>query len=563
MPDLEQRLAAIESRLKRIESALNIAPEPAPVEKTARGLSSAAPTVETFTFEKRPPTAPPQRPQPNKVFPGVLSITNILGWGGAAALVLAAAYLIKLVIDWGWLTPGRQIGLAVVGAATLIGAGLALRKADRQYAGLLPATGIVILFLAVYGAHLYYGLIGSTLAGAAVIAVCLASLGLWRIFASELYVLFAVAGSYSAPFLLPPLRRDLIDLAIYYSAWSLLYSFLALAAGKRRIYLLALYLALIGFDLTWYIGPERQWVAALLFQCGQFLIFAGGALLFSLRHRAPLTRDEAWAHLPALLLFYFLQYSILDRHLPAWAPWISMASAALLLAGYLATRRLLRGDSDGGQLLLGCYCALVVVHAGYLEAVPEPWQPWVALLVLPGLAIYGLIRRRWSPAIGPLAGAGLLVFAANYLRLLSHSQLARVPGHSLLVLLYPLQLYAGYFLWQRTGRKAEGSVVLLYAGHLAAMAAIVHDFDSRFAVSIGWGLLALACLGLALKLRHKALGQSSLLIFAASAAKVLLYDLAGAAPLVRIACLLVLGTTCYAGGWLYRRVGALQDAPGP
>jgi hypothetical protein len=63
------------------------------------------------------------------------------------------------------------------------------------------------------------------------------------------------------------------------------------------------------------------------------------------------------------------------------------------------------------------------------------------------------------------------------------------------------------------------------------------------------------------KNRDKRLSQSSLLIFAASAAKVLLYDLAGASPLVRIACLLVLGATCYIGGWLYRRVAALQCDP--
>ena len=33
-----------------------------------------------------------------------------------------------------------------------------------------------------------------------------------------------------------------------------------------------------------------------------------------------------------------------------------------------------------------------------------------------------------------------------------------------------------------------------------------------------------------------------------------------AAPLVRIACLLVAGVTFYLGGWLYRRVATLEDA---
>lgn len=39
-------------------------------------------------------------------------------------MVLAAVYLIRLAIDSGMLTPGRQVALAVMGAFVLIGLGL-------------------------------------------------------------------------------------------------------------------------------------------------------------------------------------------------------------------------------------------------------------------------------------------------------------------------------------------------------------------------------------------------------------------------------------------------------
>ena len=55
------------------------------------------------------------------------------------------------------------------------------------------------------------------------------------------------------------------------------------------------------------------------------------------------------------------------------------------------------------------------------------------------------------------------------------------------------------------------------------------------------------------------LGQSSLLVFAASVFKVLLYDIAMAAPLIRIASLLVLGASLYLGGWLYKKVSSLEE----
>jgi uncharacterized membrane protein len=57
--------------------------------------------------------------------------------------------------------------------------------------------------------------------------------------------------------------------------------------------------------------------------------------------------------------------------------------------------------------------------------------------------------------------------------------------------------------------------------------------------------------------RDRVLGQSSLLVFGAAAAKVLLYDLGGASPLVRIVSLVALGITFYLGGLLYQRMLAV------
>lgn len=55
---------------------------------------------------------------------------------------------------------------------------------------------------------------------------------------------------------------------------------------------------------------------------------------FSLRHESPLTTQNALAHLPPLLLFYFLQYNLLHQQLPAYAPGIAVGSLAALAALY-------------------------------------------------------------------------------------------------------------------------------------------------------------------------------------------------------------------------------------
>jgi uncharacterized membrane protein len=134
-----------------------------------------------------------------------------------------------------------------------------------------------------------------------------------------------------------------------------------------------------------------------------------------------------------------------------------------------------------------------------------------------------------------------------------------VPAHDLLALCYAAELYLGYYFLRKIASMKDIGMIALYAGHIAIMAWAIQIFDSRFVVSLVWGALALGCLLLSLQRRDKILGQSSLLIFAASVFKALLYDIALAAPLIRIASLLVLGASLYLGGWLYKKVANLEE----
>lgn len=560
--ELKRQVLALEARVRRLEAMLTPPATPEPGDFIfLDSVPPAAPRTEA---------APRPRPlhlQPPRPATPQFDVTQLLGWAGVTALVLAVAYLIKLGVDLDWLTPPRQIMLAIVAGAALIGTGIVLRQADRHYASLLSAGGVVILFLATYGAHLYYQLIPYPAAIAGIGAICLLSLWLCHFFKSELYAFFAIVGSYSAPLLLPGLRAGVSDLAIYYSAWSLLFCAYALWLGQRRIYLTAAYLALLGFDLIWYAQlsqlPSVDWRGALIFQCIQFAIFACCTALFTLRHQQPLNRDEAVVHLPPLLLFYALEYGLLDRYLPSLAPWIAVASLLLILLMYVATRSASSASLEGGRLILGVYAAVVLFHAGYLEVLPDELAPWVALGVGAVAAAWLATQERIEAHHWPLIAVAGLIFGLNALRSGFHFMLDRVVASDWLALAYALELYLGYWLLRRSG-QAPGLPLrgaLLFAGHLAAMAAPIHLFDQRLAVSMTWAILAVAALLLALQIRDRLLGQSSLFIFAVSGAKVILYDLSQSAPLIRIGCLVILGSSLYLGGWLYRKVSTLESSP--
>ncbi|MBK9160115.1 MAG: DUF2339 domain-containing protein [Nitrosomonadales bacterium] len=562
----EDRLSKIEARLSAIERHLRQSAATAP--SAPEKLQATVETIPATAIDTpvRPATSAkvlqPRQPSQEIRQPTSTPVTTILGWAGATALVLASVYLVILAIDAGWLTPVRQVMLSVLGGFVCIGIGLLLRDKDMHYASLLPAAGIVVLFLSLYGAHNYYHLIDTVFATSGIIAVCLISLWLNRMFLSDLYALFAVVGSYTAPMLLGGSSYSITDLIVYFACWSTVFSIFSIWVQQRSVYILAMYLALVIFDIQWSAHVQDAWLEALVFQTVHFAIFVAAASVYSARIRE-MSEEMALAHIPALALFYFVQYHILDKHIPALAPWIAVASAAILLASYFAVYRILNRDLAGGRTLISAYVALVLVHAGYIESVPDIWAPWVGLAVIPLAGLYAALRGNLKAPGMPLWFAVAMIFIANYFRIFTGYSMfldsSNVPAHDLLALCYAIELYLGYYFLRKSGAMNDMGTFALYAGHIAIMAWAIQIFDSRFVVSLFWGAVALGCLMLSLKVRDKTLGQSSLLIFAASVFKALLYDIALAAPLIRIASLVVLGASLYLGGWLYKKVSRLED----
>ena len=565
--DHEARLSAIEGRLYRMEAQLAaMSPakdgknRPADIQINPAAATAEVPpatdSIGADPFAFAPTGTPAGAPVSTAVSAPVepsSAASNILGWGGAFALVLAASYLIRLGVDSGWLTPARQLSVAALFGLALIGTGFLLRDNQRRYAGLLPAAGVAILFMTVYGAHLYYALISVKSAFVMVVMICAVSLWLCRAFESDLYALLAVVGSYSAPLLLYKTPGALIDLALYFSVWSVVFSVFAIWCGRRAIYLLALYLALIGFDIAALSSLREQWVAVLVFQAVQFAIFGVAIALFSVRHDAPLSKSDALLHLPPLLLFYFLEYHILNKYLTDWAPWLAVASLAVVALLYVGVRARLRRDLPGGELLLWCYAALVLFHAGFIESVPDAWAPWVALIAVP-IAVFATLRDNGVGARWPIWLAVGVFFVANYLLTIVDMGMHEVVGRDWLPLAYGALLYAGYGLGKQRDIFGRYQGLLLFMAHLSAMAAAVRLINEPIIESGAWGLIAIACLALAWRTKDKLLAQSSLVVFAATALKVMMVDLSGAAPMARIVGLVVIGITFYAGGLLYRWV---------
>jgi uncharacterized membrane protein len=564
--DVSERLDRIESRLRALEARLGLS-EALPVTGSATGpVVQAKPSTRTESNEQAVAARPSPEPSGHGLSAGV-----VLGWTGAAALVLAAAYLIRLGIANGWLTPERQVaGSALLGLA-MVGGGLALRLKDRRYSSLLGAGGVAVLYLTVFGAHLLHHLIGAGAATGLAVAVAALSLGLHALFREPLYVAFALLGSYACPLLLPQASARVIDLAIYLTVWNGVYCAYALWIGQRAVYFVALYASLLEFDVLWRSAPDADlWRTAAFFQLFQFGLFAFVTGLFSVRLRRPLTPAEAWAHFPALLLFYGVEYALLDQHLPVVTPWAAVAFAATLYAVQSAAAARLSGAAPLPSLgLVNAFGALVLIHAIYLNEIPEDWQPAAALAGC--LILFSLPRAfpRIAGTLWPYGVAGLLLFAVGYLQLLWNWQDRGTALSLPLTLLYPLLPYAAYLREPRDSRRLRRPL-LLAVGNLQLLTAcgllVYRLFPGsgtveRLWLSLAWALAGTFVLTAGRLRRDPLLARSALWIFALFAGKVLLFDLSEASPLVRVGCLAVLGVSLYLGGWIYRRLGSSETRP--
>jgi uncharacterized membrane protein len=480
-----------------------------------------------------------------------------MGWAASLAFILAATYFVKLVYDAGWLTPERQIGLAALSGLGLIALGLAIARVDRAYAAYLPAVGIVVLYLSIYAGHTFYHFFGLYPAMAGVAAITFAAIWLGRRFDNSVYALLAVVGTYLTPLLVESARSNVIDLVVYFSAWGLLFSFVALQEMRRRVYLLALFFALFGFDIAFRMTDESAWQTAVVYQFIQFLIFSATAACFSIRHQKPMENAEALLHGLALFYFYIIQFILLKQHVPEWAPGIALASVVIVLGLFFAARRAIEDPTGirGGAVLVSSYCSVVTAHVLFFELMPDGWHAWAALLLPIGFGLAQYRIAHLGGAFLPALAVGMLIFSLGFLEaLVARPSRSDIPFPGPLLFLYAASLYAAYLLLRRRQGSYLAAPLPLYAGHLALLTASVRVFDSALTISVAWAISAVLLLGYAVKREDRVVGQSSLILFAASGLKVLLYDLAGSAPMVRVLTLVVLAVSLYAGGWLYQQM---------
>ncbi|MBI1274841.1 DUF2339 domain-containing protein [bacterium] len=540
----DARLAALEQRLTNIEAALGIKADHKPAPQPARQMlpSPLQPRV----------TAPETPARPG----------NWLGIMAIICFVAAAGFIVKLSIESGWLTPARQIGLAATFGIGLIGSGMALLRFDRAYAGLLPGAGVIVLYLSTFAAHRFYNLIGFESAMALMCLVSAVCVWLYTQIRHDAYAITAAVGAYVSPAILA-LQPNVTEFSLYYYLFcSAVFASISIWVRTRTMTLVSSYLAILMSGLAGAKLNQDGLLAGVL--AVQFIIFAYGSWLYTAHHRQPLTHLEAWSFLPVLLLFYTMEYYLIDKLQPGLAPWISLAFAAALIGLYLSAKRLLP-QALPSQSLIIAFATLACFHSIYLELLPEHARP--VLFIIITLAFALLPSQPVMPAPGsPFripAFALCAIVVIEYLSMFSHL----LSGHDdgWLFISFGAVGSMWIILAAAEDRLPDESFyghMLLGAAHALAVLGLyrlTHDVGS-LAVSASWLFYAVAVILFAARRKDEVMAKSALFVLAFAAGKALLYDASSAPTVIRIFCLLLTGAVLYGCGLFMRRIGGWANA---
>lgn len=418
----------------RAASPEPVAPPPAPPRHLpVEGSVAEAPLV--------PPTRSPVPPREEGAEGAAAAAPSLeaemgsrwLLYLGAGALVVAAAFFVKLAFDNRWITESLRVALGALGGSALVVAGHRFVRAGYPaYGQGLAGGGVAMLYLSIYAAFNFYALLGRTPAFGLMVVVTALAAGLADRYRAESLAVLAVGGGFLTPFLVGGDTSAQVALFGYDAVLVLGTAVLAHRRDWPAMNLLSYLFVLVtvaGWLARHYTDQAYlRTVLFLTFFCACFV----DLLLRTSRSARRLARLARRLLATAPILYYFTTLALLFSHAAAllitllvWtvaglagarqfgsprgrlAVWVAVAVPLLVWAETEAGTRWLVAGSAAAT-------AFWLLHlVAFLDALGEPGgrPPGADLVRLHanGLGLYAVLHLLAGPgAAWPVAAAGAI-----------------------------------------------------------------------------------------------------------------------------------------------------------
>lgn len=357
---------------------------------------------------------------------------NVLGKLGIVAIVLAAAWFIKLAFDNQWVNESGRIytglltGFIIMAFAAYLG-----RRLMRVVPAPLLGAGITVLYLSVFSAYHFYGLLNVTETFAAMVLLSAYATFLSVTANRQSLYMFGLLGAFLAPVMLSRGENSYRFLFTYTAVIQAGY----LWVSTKRIFTASGWLVLIGSAVTWggwsaaYMDKSNYWVplAILVFT---FCVFFARQILVSYVLKGENRIFDAGL-LPGSLLFLSIAgYALTHHHFKSATGHFLLLCVWLLAGSLLVLIRFQEKQPEnaaGGFLLpVLAYEALAMVFAALTDYFDGRWMTLSWILFAAALSMAALRLKKEIPLV-----ISIVVWVIALLRLifLEHS----MPPHMLLL----------------------------------------------------------------------------------------------------------------------------------
>ncbi len=484
-----------------------------------------------------------------------------MGFLGIIFMVFAVVFFIKLTIDAGWLTPERQILLAVLTGIFLVFSPRFLSNiSDKDYSSMLAAGGVAVLHMSWFGAFKIHNLISpiTGLVMASVVGVL--CLFLQSQHKNPLFALVSITGTYLSLIILGQ-GLDQGLLAGFMLVWNLSFCLAALYLNTRFVLTFAAYcavfiVAMMGLD----VKDPTTIQFYILIQLTQFLTFALATAYYSILHKSHLKSDEA-KHLMILgTIVYSCIYMWVEKINPGFGAWVGVGIAVFIWFTYSVAEKIMGKileSRDSVVLTVG----IIIFHSLFLDLTPDHFKPFWGLVLL-GVGAFLNQKNGNLNVFQPLKIVLGLVFVWCLLLTFNDSHLNYLAFNFIYGLLAIL-VYLFVIKSAKTKNTIQIDVQimkgLLFMAHAEILFGIYRlsketAFLDALFVSILWGMYAIVILALGWNLKDRILAQSSILIILAAVLKAIFYDLSELNSIQVIICFLMTGGLLYGCGLAYRQM---------
>ena len=505
LDELETELRRLQLAARRAEAAEQAAPvvSPAAPAPPAETLPPAAAAARVTPAEfRRPVEAPAPAPLKAPAAVRAESLESRIGgrwllYIGTAALVLGIGFFVKYAFDNNWVgATGRVLIGAAAGLAMVAGGHRFARRGYTLYGQIVAGGGFAALYISVFAALSFYGLIGRPAAFGLMVLITACAAMAADVHRSQGLAVFAAAGGFLTPFLVGGGENAQVVLLSYDAI--LASGAMVMAERRNWPFLNAVSYA---FVLVTFLGwadrfhTPAQWIPTQVFLTifGALFTFAG---LRARRVRSDAAGIVALLLLTAPLVFHAASVANLQPHWMALLLYITLAS----VAGVAASMRL-----DSAWLRLAVFALTA----------PVLWQ-WIGEHAGPGwrlapsavaLAIYAMnllaVGERLARHADRWLKADLLLFHANALGLFGGLYAVFDPVATVWMPALALALAAwhGVLTWAWRGTSEEAGMNSLAVAFAMIGFAIGLQFDQWWAV-VGWAVESAAIVWVGLKSRR-------------------------------------------------------------